>query len=511
MKIIIVEDEKSIRNGLVKMLPKLNPEYEVIGSAKDGVEGYQRIKAEMPELVIMDIEMPEMDGLTMLEKLRQEGFTGKAVVLTAYSDFAYAKRAIELGIENYLLKPIKIEELKKTLETVSASLKQEAGNRKIQEKLLSLEQIFRSAFLAELTIDEELETYAEKTYGLVSHGTFGILTAYLSDYYDGYYEAAERFLEPYLSTGSEYSVCMLTTVRYRSIVLVFYNMKNPEKIRSWYEKQVIPSAYRALKHPPIFGWTVCQGLTELSSGFEDLEQLWTWKLCFPEGKMMTKEQIQALQVVPLKYSLELESQLKQAVVKRDRESYDRILEQIITYCVEEPHHPDEIREAWARLVLAIVAVSDSMGRVTDHISIRHIMGELSKAISWQRIRELMHHFYDRITGEQEQPERVSLLVKRALSMIETYYSQGITLEELAERLCVTDEYLSTLIKKETGMSFTETVRKMRIERIKELLLHSGLKLNQIAEMVGYADPKYMSKVFKEEVGMLPAEFRKQNH
>ena len=94
------------------------------------------------------------------------------------------------------------------------------------------------------------------------------------------------------------------------------------------------------------------------------------------------------------------------------------------------------------------------------------------------------------------PESVSLLVKRALSMIETYYSQGITLEELAERLCVTDEYLSTLIKKETGISFTETVRKMRIERIKELLLHSSLKLNQIAEMVGYSDPKYMSKEFK---------------
>ena len=60
MKIIIVEDEKSIRNGLVKMLPKLDPEYEVIGSAKDGSEGYQRILAEQPDLVIMDIEMPEI-------------------------------------------------------------------------------------------------------------------------------------------------------------------------------------------------------------------------------------------------------------------------------------------------------------------------------------------------------------------------------------------------------------------------------------------------------------------
>ena len=123
----------------------------------------------------------------------------------------------------------------------------------------------------------------------------------------------------------------------------------------------------------------------------------------------------------------------------------------------------------------------------------------------------MQHFYDEITGVHDQAEHVSLLVKKAPSLIDTYYSQGITLEELAERLGVTDEYLSTLIKKETEMSFTETLRKVRIERMKELLLHSGLKLNQIAEMVGYSDPKYMSKVFKEEVGMLPAQFRKQNH
>ena len=66
----------------------------------------------------------------------------------------------------------------------------------------------------------ELEVYAETTYGIDSHGTFAILTAYLSDYYDDYYEPAERFLEPYLTAGSEYSVCMLTTVHHRSIVIV---------------------------------------------------------------------------------------------------------------------------------------------------------------------------------------------------------------------------------------------------------------------------------------------------
>ena len=91
-----------------------------------------------------------------------------------------------------------------------------------------------------------------------------------------------------------------------------------------------------------------------------------------------------------------------------------------------------------------------------------------------------------------------------------YYNQGITLEEIAEKLHVSEEYLSSQFKKETGSTFSETIRRYRIENVKGLLLKSSLKLNQIADMVGYSDPKYMSKVFKEEVGMLPLEYRKKN-
>lgn len=68
--------------------------------------------------------------------------------------------------------------------------------------------------------------------------------------------------------------------------------------------------------------------------------------------------------------------------------------------------------------------------------------------------------------------------------------------------------MSTRLKKETGMTFTETMKKVRIERIKELLVSTSLKLNQIADQAGYSDPKYMSRIFREETGMLPSEYRK---
>ena len=97
---------------------------------------------------------------------------------------------------------------------------------------------------------------------------------------------------------------------------------------------------------------------------------------------------------------------------------------------------------------------------------------------------------------------------KARILIVDYDNQGITLEEIADKLGASGEYLGTRLKKETGMTFTETMKKVRIERIKELLVSTSLKLNQIADQAGYSDPKYMSRIFREETGMLPSEYRK---
>ena len=125
MKIVIVEDEAAIRKGLAGLLPKISPDYEVAGTAADGREGLELIRREHPALVILDIRMPGMDGMTMLRVLRSEGNPCRAVVLSAYSDFEYAKTAIDLGVESYLLKPVKVRELEDVLRLTQARIRQE--------------------------------------------------------------------------------------------------------------------------------------------------------------------------------------------------------------------------------------------------------------------------------------------------------------------------------------------------------------------------------------------------
>ena len=157
-------------------------------------------------------------------------------------------------------------------------------------------------------------------------------------------------------------------------------------------------------------------------------------------------------------------------------------------------------------------MAKELGHLNKAYQAKDAIFAIIEAITWEEIERVAWACFEQMLSDMQKDEdEVSLLVRKAQRYIREYYNQGITLEEIAVRLHVTEEYLSTRFKKETGKSFTETIRKFRIEKIKELLRMSTLKLNQIADIVGYSDPKYMSKVFKEEVGILPSEYRKQKN
>ena len=136
------------------------------------------------------------------------------------------------------------------------------------------------------------------------------------------------------------------------------------------------------------------------------------------------------------------------------------------------------------------------------------MEEILEAVTWEQIREIFAGLADTLEGGEDSEGEESLLVRKARRLILEYYSQGITLEEIASKLGVSGEYLSTRLKKETGSTFTEIIKAVRMDKIKELLVSTNMKLTQIADAAGYTDPKYMSRIFREEEGMLPLEYRK---
>lgn len=133
------------------------------------------------------------------------------------------------------------------------------------------------------------------------------------------------------------------------------------------------------------------------------------------------------------------------------------------------------------------------------------------AITWDELENALKTLTDNIANSKDFSETdsvISLLVKRAQSIIHEFYRNGITLEEIAFKLNVTSEYLGTQLKKEIGVSFSTYTKKYRLDKAKKLLIGTDLKLFEISKRIGYNDPKYFSKVFKEITGYLPGEYRK---
>ena len=113
--VIIVEDEPAIARGLSLMITQNYPDFQVIATARNGKDGLQKILELKPELVFVDINMPIMNGLEMIEQIQQSGFSTQFIILTGYAEFEYARTAMKLGISDYLLKPISPDTLKEIL------------------------------------------------------------------------------------------------------------------------------------------------------------------------------------------------------------------------------------------------------------------------------------------------------------------------------------------------------------------------------------------------------------
>ena len=221
-----------------------------------------------------------------------------------------------------------------------------------------------------------------------------------------------------------------------------------------------------------------------------------------------------METMPLKYPAELEGQVRRAVTAKRGEEIKKCYYRLYDLLRRKPYRPADMKECLIRFDMAVLNTFKMQREIESEVDVQRCMQEIASAMSWMEIRNATDRFFQVLNFdafEEKSDEGLSPLVRKAVQLVRKYYDQGITLDEIAERLFVSEEYLSTQFKKETGAGFKETVRKYRMDRIKGLLIGTRLKLNQIAELTGYADAKYMSRVFKEETGMLPTEYRKSAH
>ena len=485
MRIVIVDSEETSREVIKQAINtvvethKIKSGCKIVGEAADGRKGCEIIVKERPDLIIMDLELPGKNGLPLLKKIRSEQIHSRVLVITKDNDFDRTRQAISFGVDEYLLKPVKKVQIAKALQMIEDKL---AGELVI-ETALSVENIFMACLNGQIHRDEIVDGITHEKYGFTLADRGNLFVVWLGNGYMEQREMTQKILEK-LGQNQEFSVCVLPIDEWHLFTVIIYG---PEKktIRYPFFKNEVVSRLSGM----IRGELVCL--------WEDVQQ-----------------DVESMEIVPLKYPAELENRLRRSAVISNRKEIIKCYYTLYDLCKRDPHSPSQIKEVLIRFNMAVLNAYKLKREIHSELQVQKSMQDIAKAMSWGEIRAAVELFFRTLNFQAEEENEnadLSPLIQKALQMVKKEYDQGITLEEMADKLFVSEEYLSSQFKKEIGVGFKEMVRTLQIERIKELLTNTKLKLNQIAELAGYSDAKYMSRVFKDEVGVLPSEFRKSAH
>ena len=506
MRIVIVEDEVQTREGLSRLIERIDPRYRVVGSAANGQKGLELIYDKRPDVVITDIRMPQMDGLEMIESLARLNVTPKYIVISAFSEFSYARRAMSFGASEYLLKPISMMELKQAMEKLELQLQSERMHTNEQ----TLEQTVAAMVLGtDGTNSEALTKIAEK-YRLSPTEPMALVLFYLGVQYEERKNSIVHLSYPKFQVEcAQISTVYLSSKR--SVLLVLSGLSCPDEFSKWLQSIVQIHSQMMWKDIDI-SYAMCHGLPEIHSTAMDLLKIAPWKISLPGQKLLCYPDVLQTPHTHCAYPSNIENGMRVAICAQNAEKVQQYFEQFeIYFSGRQVYLPQEIKDSYTRFLWSVTNVSKEVGHVSStETRYKQMVEHILQAQNLGELNKVLHFVAEDLSArmKHEAAAQENLTVKRAKSLIHEFYSDGITLEEIAHKLGITPEYLSTQFRKETGNTFSNYIRDYRIKKSKELLLGTQLKLHQISAQIGYSDPKYFSQVFKKVVGQLPADYRK---
>ena len=500
MRVLIVEDEIRIREGIEKLLGRTGRPFEIVGEAKNGAEGLALLRELRPDIVITDIKMPEMDGLEMLSAMVEEGIAARAIVLSAYSEFEYARKAMRLGVTEYLLKPIAYGEFLQSLGNVEEQL---LRDRQETYPAGTPEEALYDLISGRTEPDDALLNGLQRQCGMRADSPLCLLSVYAGE---GQGEKAQRFFRHTLSLYPEIFFVILERDIRGCMVGVVRGYEDAHDLERWLQRQILLGAPEKMA----VAWTEVAGIKELREGFMALYPYMEWNISLDDGVIIYYPGITRIQTASSVYPIELETQIRQAICANEtekiRELFARFQE---SFRDGKVYAPKEIKESYVRFFWAVIGIAKEIGHLdAGKLDQQELLNRIMNAKLREELSAAADLILAHIRTEDQDESNTHLTVKRMKRMIHEFYRTGITLEEIGNRLNMTPEYLGTLFHREEGVTFSTYLKNYRIVKAKELLCGTNLKLYEIAEQSGYADPKYFSKVFKEATGLLPTDYRK---
>jgi two-component system response regulator YesN len=501
MRIFIVEDEPKTKEGLIKIIKKFT-EYEICGIASNGVEGSKLIKELKPDLIISDIQMPEMDGLSMLRGLEQEGIPYYALILTGYSSFEYVRTALHLGVVDYVLKPVDVESFISVLHETEAKIVRERSEKTNSSQLiwslLTCEPQMKQQFTQQLSKLLMVNDKMENTLFLVKpdsldQETVGEMIHCIKDKINSICSMNFHVIHLSFSDGI--------------LVLILDTEKN-KLLNKMFATHILPCLNEIGSCH--CSYTSMAGLTNLENSIAELKELLSYAFVYGNEVILDKQMVEVLKFNQINYPVDLENRIRKEIINGDYEKALKTSNRFKELVIESQGRPELIREYTARFSSSIYNMAKEYNTQPEpllifHYFINNIIESKSKADLISNYEKIVNTI---LSANDEEMDVENLMVLKVINYIRDNYNKNITLSEAANLVGVTPEYLSKLFNQKINVNFVVFLRNFRISIAKRMILSGKYRIQEVADHVGFKDPKYFNKVFKSVCGISPSEYKK---
>lgn len=486
-KVLIVEDEPAAGRYLRSMIELKRPEFSVVGVAENGRIALNQVSLLGPDVVITDVRMPVMDGIDLVAALKKDFPALPVIIVSGYQEFEYARRALDTGVVDYLLKPVNTRQLEDILDRIGAALstRDEARRAGALVRLIGGDAFEASGPIAP---DELFWLAVARVGGLPSRfrpGKAGSETAFGEE---GFFVLPGRDSREWLYLGKKGPLdyeAFAGLVRdaaegaggpYRTVLMA------GDAVRGDGLRKAACGLCMDVDRLIVVGASQTYG----SLPKREEEPVWDKALADRIEFALRESRLDLLE----RAVRDLASSWRED--KRPLLSVESQLRRILHFILREAPHADPTMAADLEFLL-----EDALAGVRD-------FEDLSGA-AWSLV--------SRASGAESLETRapdVPAFFDCILRYVEARYSEPLGLGSLSETFRISSSYLSKLFRQHAGRSFGEYLSAIRIDAAKRLIRESpDMPLKDVAEKVGFNDPFYFSRVFKSIAGLPPSDYSRQ--
>lgn len=501
MNIVVVEDEFNTREGLIQIINKYT-NHNVIGFAENGAKGVSVIEHLRPDIVLTDIRTPQMSGLEMLEELNKRGVEFTPIVLSGFSDFEYARQAIKLGVCEYLLKPVTVDDLNECLTQIEEKINNTDGKSKTAEELISLflsnqpesNDDFIKKLHIKLNASEKTEfsaiLFTSSPERQVNSQLFGMIKDGLQSLcYENSYVVQLSFGRGILilTSGSESNILLEKSIEANILKHV---------------QLLVPTSASSTRF---------YNLINLKDIISELDSLMQYSLVIPYDKIINKQEISFLDLEIVDYPVNLESLMRNAIYNNRSTNIMDIAKQFKEFLFSKPYNPKSIIECFLTFIASTYAAfKESSFNIEESYIYQDLIKVVAETYSKQIIISTFDEFINWVIKDNEAVfQTENQLITRVIQYIREHFKEDISQTQMAELVNVTPEYLSKLFSKEMDINFSTFLRNFRISHAKRMILLGEYRMHEIAQLTGFSDQKYFNRVFKEVCGESPSSFKQR--